>query len=164
MPATFEVLWPLCAVELNGNQVKQPLNINPPAGFIQRFLECLGCPRNGKQVWAYRIRSAEQEVFRKTLGWQLRCQPSCQTRRLFQRTLDATVNAPIHGKVIRQILRARIPALNAYGNIAWGGILIDICSLKSLRGIFLFSPGCFINSRDDCAGFCFVGRFCERVA
>ena len=67
MPATFEVLWPLCAVELNGNQVKQPLNINPPAGLIQRFPECLGCPRNGKQVWAYRIRSSEQEVFRKTL-------------------------------------------------------------------------------------------------
>jgi hypothetical protein len=73
------------------------------------------------------------------------------------------VNSPIHGKVIRQILRARIPALNAYGNIAWGGILIDSCSLKSLRGIFLFSPGCFINSRDDCAGFCFAGRFRERV-
>jgi len=31
-----------------------------------------------------------------------------------------TVNSPIHGKVVCQILRARIPALNLDGNITWG--------------------------------------------
>lgn len=42
---------------------------------------------------------------------------------------------------MRQILRARIPASYAYGigNIAWGGILIDILfRSKHLRGNFPF--------------------------
>ncbi|SCY39482.1 hypothetical protein SAMN05216420_105182 [Nitrosospira sp. Nl5] len=45
---------------------------------------------------------------------------------------------------MRQILRARIPASYAYGigNIAWGGILIDILfRSKYLRGHFLFMAG-----------------------
>ena len=78
--------------------------------FVLKFPRCLGCPRNGKQVWTYQLMTSEFLI----------------------RGRDVTVNSPIHGKAIRQVLRARIPALNAYGNIAWGGVLIDIFSISSM--------------------------------
>lgn len=73
---------------------------------------CLGCPRNGKQARTYQGN--------------------------FPRFPDATVNSPVHGKAMRQILRARIPASDAYGHIAWGDILTDISFVRSSRDIFLF--------------------------
>src|SRR5690349_13805711 len=73
---------------------------------------CLGCPRNGKQAWTYQGNSP---------GFP-----------------NATVNSSVHGKAIRQILRARIPASDAYGYIAWGGIPIDISFVRSSHDIFLF--------------------------
>src|SRR5688500_11085364 len=83
-----------------------------PGQGSTKISECLGCPRNGKQARTY------QENF--------------------PRFPNATVNSPVHGKAIRQILQARIPASDAYGYIAWGDILIDISFARSSRNISCF--------------------------
>jgi hypothetical protein len=103
-------------VELNGNQVGNSERVRRFAWDVLELPRCLGCPRNGEQVWAY------HEPDGPDMTWS----PFC----------DVTVNSPVHGKTICQVLRARIPALSEYGNIAWGGILIDIFFAQGISAVF----------------------------